>query len=417
MIVIDELKIWLNIHWDPEMSLGDWWRVLGDSGWSQPDWPREWFGRGLSRAEGGEVTRTIRKFGALPGPPGFGTWMAGPVLLEHGSDAQKARFLPGIVYGTDAYCQLLSEPNAGSDLAGLLTRAVRDGESWIVNGQKVWTSAGQISNMAMLLARTNIDVPKHAGISYFLIDVDQPGVELRPLRELTGRSFFCEAFLTNAVAGEDNLIGGEGEGWGVVGTHLKCEREGREESPSIADPGPIAGNLDRQAGDFVVDETHHITEELPTSKRLMSVARVLERNDEPIVRDGLVQLYAMEQLISLTNQRAADLLAEGKELSGSGNLAKLGENRALRLGRDLTFSILGALGALHEYEGDEPIGGELPQEDEINELIEEALFAAAPQIYSGTDQIQHNIVAERVLGLPREPNVDKGIAFRDLLKN
>jgi alkylation response protein AidB-like acyl-CoA dehydrogenase len=187
---LEELHGWLKEAWDPDLTLRDWWARLAESGWSQPHWPAQWFGKGLSVAVANDVTRAIQEFGAVTAPVGFATGMAGPTLLDHGRDDQKARHLPGMVNGADAYCQLFSEPNAGSDLAGLQCRADRDGDSWLINGQKVWTSAGQIANKAILLARSDADVPKHAGLSYFIIDVRQPGVEIRPLREMTGRSYF-----------------------------------------------------------------------------------------------------------------------------------------------------------------------------------------------------------------------------------
>ena len=158
-----------------------------------------------------------------------------------------------IVTGQLAWCQLFSEPNAGSDLAGLQTRAERDGDEWVVNGQKVWTSAGQIADWAMLLARTDIDVPKHAGISYFLIDMRQPGIEVRPLREMTGRAFFNEVFITDARVSHADLIGGEGNGWQVANTTLAYERSGAAGGgvASKGRPGTVAGDLDRPAGEFV----------------------------------------------------------------------------------------------------------------------------------------------------------------------
>ena len=157
MTFLDDLHGWLEAAWDPDLTLREWWARLAASGWSQPDWPLEWFGRGLARADASTVARAIRQAGALTGPTGFGAGMAGPTLLAHGTDDQQARHLPGIVDGTDAFCQLFSEPNAGSDLAGLQCRAERDGDEWVVNGQKVWTSGGQIANKAMLVARTDAD--------------------------------------------------------------------------------------------------------------------------------------------------------------------------------------------------------------------------------------------------------------------
>jgi alkylation response protein AidB-like acyl-CoA dehydrogenase len=419
---LEDLRVWLDETWDPTLTLRQWWARLASSGWSQPHWPREWYGRGMTPAEANDATRIIRDHGAVTAPTGFGTGMAGPTLLVHGTDDQRARHLPGIVDGTDAFCQLFSEPNAGSDLAGLQTRAERDGSDWVINGQKVWTSGGQIANKAILVARTNIDVPKHAGISFFIIDVRQPGVEIRPLREMTGRAFFNEVFMTDArVPGED-LVGGEGNGWAVANTLLAFERalSGGGETGATADPGPIASNLDRPAGSLVRGASSSGEQESNRGQfaTLAEVAARTGRSKDPFVRDNLVRLYTLERLNTLNTLRARALEEAGSELAGLPNLAKMSQSHAYRLGRELTFSILQSAGTLHAY--DEGAWAGLEDEagvEGIGALVNAALFAQGPPIYGGSDQIQRNIVGDRVLGLPREPSSDRGVAFKDLLKN
>ena len=417
-----DLEAWLRQAWDPTLTLREWWARLAASGWSQPHWPSKWFGKAMSRADANDAIRVIRDFGAVSGPTGFGTGMAGPTLLVHGTDDQRARHLPGMLDGTDAYCQLFSEPNAGSDLAGLQTRAERDGDGWVINGQKVWTSGGQIANKAILVARTDIDVPKHAGISFFIIDVLQPGVEIRPLREMTGRAFFNEVFMTDArVPGED-LVGGEGNGWAVANTTLGFERalSGGGEVGATAEPGEIAGNLDRPAGSFSASvsprgEHEGSRGQFPTLARL---AAQTGRSADPVVRDNLVRLYTLERLNTLNTLRGRALEQSGSELAGLPNLAKMSQNHAYRLGRELIFSLLQAAGTLHAY--DEEARSSLDAEigiEGLGALVGAALFAQAPPIYGGSDQIQRNIVGDRVLGLAREPAADRGVAFRDLLKN
>jgi alkylation response protein AidB-like acyl-CoA dehydrogenase len=421
MTILDEFHEWLTLNWDPDLALRDWWARLAGSGWSQPHWPKGWYGRGLSRGDAAAVQRAVREFGAVTAPAGFGTGMAGPTLLDHGTDDQRSRHLPGIADGTDCFCQLFSEPNAGSDLAGLQCRAQLDGGEWVVNGQKVWTSGGQIANKAMLVARTDPSVPKHAGISYFIIDTTQPGVEMRPLREMTGRSYFNEVFLTDARVPVEDLVGGEGNGWAVANTTLAYERalSGGAEPGTGADPGPVAGNLDRRAGDFVpVRSAQSEAPALSRSMRLAALAASRGRDRDPTVVDALMRLYALEQVNNLTSQRARALQASGRELPGLPNLAKMNQNHAIRLGRELTFSILGVEGTLHAYQGSAvSTGDDGIAADEVAGLIDEALFAQGPPIYGGSDQIQRNIVGERVLGLPREPNTEKGIPFKDLPKN
>jgi alkylation response protein AidB-like acyl-CoA dehydrogenase len=416
-----ELTAWLEANWDPALSLREWWALLGPSGWGNAHWPEEFYGKGLSDAESARVTHIISDFGAVTGPVGFGAGMAAPVALAHATEDQRRRHLPGIVTGTDAWCQLFSEPNAGSDLAGLQCRAERDGDEWVLNGQKVWTSGGQIANKAMLVARTDINVPKHPGLSYFFIDVRQPGVEIRPLREMTGRAYFNEVFLTDARVGADDLIGGEGNGWAVANTTLAFERSlsGGGRAPTHAQAGEIAGDLDRPAGDFASGGRADSSDDSEgRAASFISLAQQLDRSHEPLMRERLVRMYTLEMVRRWTTRRASDLALSGSELPGVPNLAKMAQNHEYRLSRALTFELLGASGMLYAYdpEGAADLQQVLRSNDHA-ELVEAAIFATAPPIYGGSDQIQRNIVGDRVLGLAREPNIEKGVPFKDLAKN
>jgi alkylation response protein AidB-like acyl-CoA dehydrogenase len=254
--VTAEVTAWLEENWDPDLTVAEWWERLGTSGWAAPSWPEESFGRGLSRQDSVQVQQAIAQFGALGAPGGLGLLLAGPTIATHGSEEQRQKYLRDIVTGQKAWCQLFSEPGAGSDLAGLQTRAVRDGDEWIVTGQKVWTSGGQIADLGMLLARTDPDVPKHQGISYFALEMHQPGVEVRPLREMTGRALFNEVFISEARVAHDALIGGDNNGWAVANTTLAFERAGLgagggSAAGGAASPGTVAGDLTKRAGDFV----------------------------------------------------------------------------------------------------------------------------------------------------------------------
>jgi alkylation response protein AidB-like acyl-CoA dehydrogenase len=436
-----DLPRWLVDNWDPDLPLRAWWKRLAEGRWAVPTWSPDWFGRGLSLAEAVQVNQAILDHGAVPGPGSFGGGLVGPTLLVHGSDAQRARHLPRIATGELAWCQLFSEPQAGSDLAGLQTRALRDGSTWIVSGQKVWTSGGQIADWAMLLARTDVDVPKHAGISYFLIDIHQPGVEVRPLREMTGRSFFNEVFLTEARVSADDLVGGEGNGWAVANTTLAFERAlaAAGGSQGLARPGPVAGDLDRRAGSFSVPgpgagasagspPESGSRGPATIARRLISLANRFGRADDPAVRQQLALLYTLERVAALNAQRARATAQTGTGRDGTPNLAKMAHNRGLRVQRDLTFAILGASGTLFDYDGppgtsadddarpspNAPPGHALVEE---HDLVEAALFAQGPQIYGGSEQIQRNIVGERVLGLAKEPGPDRATPFRDLPRN
>src|SRR6056297_2496644 len=254
--VVDEVRAWLEENWDPDLTVAQWWERLGLAGWSAPTLPDNAYGRGLSRGDAVLVANTISEFGALGAPGGLGLLLAAPTIATHGTPEQIERYVRPIVTGQQAWCQLFSEPGAGSDLAGLNARAIQDGEEWIVNGQKVWTSGGHVADMGMLIARTDADVPKHQGITYFAIDMHQAGCDVRPLRELTGRALFNEVFLTDARAEDAGIIGGKGNGWAVANTTLMFERAGLgagggSAGASAATPGTIAGDLPKRAGDFV----------------------------------------------------------------------------------------------------------------------------------------------------------------------
>jgi alkylation response protein AidB-like acyl-CoA dehydrogenase len=423
-----EVTPWLEANWDPDLTVSEWWERLGPSGWAAPTWPEEWFGKGLSRGEAVRVAQTIARFGALGAPGGLGLLLAGPTIYTHGTDEQKRRYLRDIVTGQKAWCQLFSEPGAGSDLAGLQTRAVKDGEEWIVNGQKVWTSGGQIADLGMLLARTDPDVPKHQGITYFALEMHQPGVEVRPLREMTGRALFNEVFMTDARVADDALIGGLNNGWAVANTTLAFERAGLgagggEASASMAAPGTVAGDLERRAGDFVGTTRRRATggaQGLFASAEqvLTQLARDNGALDEPTVRQELMRLHILNEIARFTNLRQKALKDVGADIPGVGNISKLSMSRILRLSRDLGLRILGPVGTLHAYNPDDRATLDRATGKPLAAMVTElALFSPGPSIYGGTDEVQHNILGERILGLPKEPSNDRVTPFRDLPKN
>jgi len=423
--VVAEVNAWLAENWDPDLTVAEWWSRLGDSGWAVPTWPVEWFGKGLSRAEGVRVQQAIADFGALPAPGGLGLMLAGPTIVVHGTEEQKKRYLRDIVTGQKAWCQLFSEPGAGSDLAGLQARAVKDGDEWIVTGQKVWTSGGHFADLGMLIARTDPDQPKHAGITYFAINMHQPGIEVRPLREMTGRSLFNEVFLTEARVPDDAVIGGLNNGWRVANTTLMFERTslgagGGNAAASLAAAGSVAGDLDRRAGDFVRSGCRRSGGVAlgTSSKSLIKLAQGLGKSDDPSLRQKLVQLHTYGELARYNNLRQRAAAAAGKDIPGLPNIAKLSMSNIVRLARDLGLELAGGYGMLHAYDNesrealDEATG--MPF---LAGITETALFAQGPPIYGGTDQVQRNIIGERVLGLPKEPGFDKSTPFKELPKN
>ena len=294
----DEIKGWLEANWDPDLTADEWWKVVAAAGWTVPHLPPEQGGRGLSRRSQATVRAGFVAFGALRPPGGLGLLMAAPTILTHGTPEQVARLVPPILEGRAGWCQLFSEPGAGSDLAGLTTRATWDGNRWIISGQKVWSSEALACDHGMLLARTNFDVPKHKGISWFAFDLDQPGVTIRPLREMTGQAVFNEIFLDDAVCEADDLIGGEGNGWAVTQTTLFFERSGIGAGgghSGFPKPGPKGGMLGRRAGDAAMDVP-------PSSKLTMGYGDVVQlarqrgAAHDPHVRQDLARLYTFSEV-------------------------------------------------------------------------------------------------------------------------
>lgn len=427
--IVDELTTWLDKNWDPDLTVGEWWERLGTSGWGAPNLPEDSFGKGLGRNDMVKVQQTIADYGALGAPGGLGLLLAAPTIAAHGTDDQKQTMIYDIVTGKKAWCQLFSEPQAGSDLAGLQTKAEKDGDEWIVTGQKVWTSGGQVADMGMLIARTDVDVPKHQGITYFGIDMHQTGLDIRPLREMTGHALFNEVFLDEARVPDANLIGGLNNGWAVANTTLANERAGLgagggHAAGSAAIPGTVMGHLEKRVGDFVSGPRRGgggggggsmfgAAEML-----LVELAKGNGSIKDHTVRQDLIRLHTMNEIARYTNLRQKAAKAAGKDIPGVGNAAKLSMSNIVRLSRDLGLRILGPAGMLHAYETDDKaILDEATGNPFAGMVTEMALFAQAPPIYGGTDQIQKNIIGERVLGLPKEPSNDKVTPFKDLLKN
>jgi len=423
--VLDDLQKFLDSEWDPDLTVGEWWEKLGTEGWAAPAWPSAWFGRDLSRPDAGRVAEAITKHGALGAPGGLGMLLAGPTIATHGTDEQKQRYLRDIVTGQRAWCQLFSEPGAGSDLAGLGCKAIKDGEEWIINGQKVWTSGGQIADLGMLIARTDPDVPKHQGITWFAFDMKQPGVEIRPLREMTGRALFNEVFLSDARVPDSEIIGGLNNGWAVANTTLMFERaglgSGGHGAASLAQAGTIAGDLDKRAGDFVrgkgdAGDPGRIFG--GAAAALMQLAKSNGKAQDPSTRQALMRLHTLMKLGEYNNLRLKAAKAAGKDIPGLPNIAKLSMSEIVRQQRDLGLAIVGPYGTLHAYGSEERKAlDEATGNPFLGMITEMALFAQGPPIYGGTDQVQRNIIGERVLGLPKEANNDRTTAYKDLPKN
>ena len=306
----------------------------------------------------------------------LGHGMGAPMLVAHGTESQKQRWLRKIFTGEEIWCQLFSEPGAGSDVAGLSTKAVRDGDEWIVTGQKVWTTVAHLAKWGMVLTRTDFDLPKHSGLTYFIMDMHAPGVEIEPLRQVTGETEFNEVYMTEVRIPADNMIGEPGEGWSVALTTLMNERVAIGAKPAERNSGPI--------GDLV------------------AVWR--ERGGSAADRDRLVQLWVEAEAARLTNTRAREWRNAGTP-GPEGSTAKLVYAELNKEIYDFAATLLGNDAML--YPGYDP---EVAAEavDDIRRLF---LRSRAYSIEGGTSEIMKNILGERVLGLPGEPRADKDVPW------
>lgn len=430
---VAEVQVWLEENWDPELTVEQWWELLGKAGWSSALLPGNAYGRDLSRSEAVAVSREITKFGAVGPPSGLGLMLAAPTIATHGTQEQIDLYVREIVTGQKAWCQLFSEPGAGSDLAGLSARAELDGDEWIINGQKVWTSLGQSADMGMLIVRTNPDVPKHQGITWMAIDMHQPGVEIRPLIEMTGHAMFNEVFLTDARVPVSAVIGDVGQGWAVTNTTLQAERSGLSAGAGAAagpTPGTIAGNLSAKASDMApkkrepsagATETKESKAEKKSETQRSHLVDFAVNNgtiNDPLIRQDLARLHTLQAIGGYNSLRVKAEKQQGRDIAGMANIGKLMMSDVVRLQRDLGLRIIGALGMLHAYTDEQREALNAATGNPFLPMITgTALYAQAPPIYGGTDQIQRNIIGERALGLPKEPNQDKVLPFAELPKN
>jgi alkylation response protein AidB-like acyl-CoA dehydrogenase len=403
----DAVDAWLAANWNPALSVRQWWAIVGSAGWTAPHFPTEWGGRGYSRRSPHVVRAAFSEFGAVQPPGGLGLLMAAPTILSHGTPQQVDRFVPSVYDGSVAWCQLFSEPGSGSDLAGLTTRATRDGDRWIISGQKVWSSMAMQADYGMLLARTDFDLEKHAGISWFAFELDQPGVTIRPLREITGHALFNEVFFDDAVVDDASLIGGLNNGWAVTQTTLLFERAGIGAGgimTGFPPPGPKGGFLELRAGDAAGLRPPETTSKVLNMRELFDLARARGRFHDPIVRQQLARLVSYVKTGEWTAKRAESELAQGRG-TGLPNVGKLAQSRISKLSVQLACDILGPEALLWSPDG-----------ATAGRYAEALVFAAASSIYGGTDQIQRNVIGERALGLPREPDPYKRLPFRAVLE-
>ncbi len=400
---------WAKQNWDPDRTVREWWQLLFEARYALPSLPEAAFGRGYSRSQEQAVFRAFADVGTLGPAQGISTMMAAPTIAQHGTPEQIELYVPAILRGEHAWCQLFSEPGAGSDLAGLQCKAVRDGDEWVITGQKVWTSFAHEADMGMLLARTDPSAPKHAGITWFAFPMLQPGVEVRPLTEITGRAMFNEVFIDDAVVADDAIVGGAGAGWAVGNTTLGFERgslAGATVNLPYARTGSIKNELDRRAGDFGLQEGGrgtNVPEGMSVGAWYGQIARDLGRYDAVLV-DELVKDHITSEVNRLNGARART-----GALPSIGNLGKLAMSEIARSRREVGNAAIGAAGMLEGADAEAGPG--------LGDVQSQTIHSPAPAIYGGTDQVQRNIIGERVLGLPKEPGPAKDTPFNELPQN
>lgn len=380
---------WLQENWYGDDDI-HWRKRVVASGYAAPTWPEDAGGRGLSRSEAQAIAEEFESTGAPGACRELGTfhenswlYLAGGPLLAYGTAEQKTALLPKILTGEFAVgCLLYSEPGAGSDLAGLQTRAVLDGDEYVINGQKVWTTGGHLADFALLVARTDWDVPKHAGLSFFIFPMHQPGVEVRPIRQMTGDSEFNEVFLTDARVPSENLIGGPGNGWKVLQVALAAERQGMGATASGASIGLLTASTD-----------------------LIEAAQEAGRSEDPVIRQEIMRVHTWRLVNEWNNARAAAEFRSGGS-SSLASLGKLANSRILHSGIDLKYRLLGPRALQYDADADAA----------AYDVDYHLMFSFINSIGGGSDQIQRNIISERVLGLPKGFEPDKGVPFKDVRK-
>jgi len=345
-----------------------WQRTLYEHGWGALTWPEAYGGRGLGPIEQIVWNQELARVGIGPSLFLVGIGMAGPTIIAHGTDAQKARHLEPIIKADQGICQLFSEPGAGSDLASLATRAVSDADDWVVNGQKTWCSGATWADFGILITRTDPKAPKHKGITYFLVDMKTPGIRVRPLRQMTGDAHFNEVFLDDVRIPDANRLGEVNAGWGVTMTTLTNER--------LA----MAG-----------------AEGLFSWEDLLEHATANRGRVDGATRDELARLYTWVRALEMLNARVVTKLGRGEIPTAESSVMKLAMARIVTKGTELGLRLLGPDGLVRP-----------------GTWQHQWLFQPAFHLAGGTDEVQKNVAAERVLGLPVDPHGDRGTPFEDL---
>lgn len=404
-----EVRAWLEENWDPNRGLVEWRNMLADSGWGMPHWPKEWYGRDLPVGLTPVVEEEFRRMEAVGVAKAGIRMLAAATILAHGTDMHKQKFLRRILTGEDTWCQLFSEPGSGSDMAGATTRAEFRGNKWIVNGQKVWTTSAHHAQWGLLLARTDWDVPKHKGLSYFILDMNQPGVTVQPLKQMNGHASFNQVFFTDAEVEPEFIVTEPGNGWAVATTTLMHERRGADSLRTWAmgydKPGRIYEE-ERAEIATVMEPYKWYPQRAGRVDLVLPRAKETGKIHDPIVRQEIAKLLTLAKSAEWTARRARAAQLSGKPQGPEGSLGKLASSHVARAAARVHSMISGA---------DAMLTG---QDSPMNGVIAEILVSTpATSIAGGTDEIQRNIISERVLGMPKEPRTDTDRPFREVPKN
>ncbi len=359
----------------------DWVKKLYDGGWICASWPEKYGGKGLSLIESVVLNEEFARVEAPLRADFFGDTLVGPTILQWASEEQKQQFIPGILSGTIAWCQGFSEPDAGSDLASLKTKAEVDGDEWVINGQKVWTTQAQFADYIFLLARTDPDAPKHAGISYLLVPMKQDGIEVRPIEQVDGSADFNEIFFTNARCPKENVVGGVNNGWKVAMTTLGFER-----------------------GSSATTGYRRFRRELD---QIVAEAQKNGRASDPLIRQRLARAWTNVKIMEINGYRSLTDSLNGTHHAaalGAGNKMFWSEHHQETM--ELALDILGLDGQILTGDPTDAVDARLKRgrgDYPVSDLQASYFFSRSETIWGGTAEIQRNIVGERVLGLPKEP--------------
>jgi alkylation response protein AidB-like acyl-CoA dehydrogenase len=407
--VRSDVRAWLEANWNPDYGLVEWRNKLVDSGWGAPHWPKQWYGRDLPVKFGTIVDEEFARIGAVGVAKAGIRTLAAATILAHGTDLHKEKFLRRILTGEDTWCQLFSEPGSGSDMAGAVTRADRQGNKWVINGQKVWTTSAHKAHWGLLLARANWDVPKHKGLAYFVLNMKQPGVQVHPLKQMNGHASFNQVFFTDAIVEPEFLVCDVGDGGTVATTTLMHERRGADGLRSWAVASDRKGRIyDEERAEIAttMEPYKWYPQRAGRVDLVMERAKATGKIDDPVIRQEIAKLLIMSKSAEWTARRARAAQEQGRPQGPEGSLGKLVSSHVARQAARVHTYISGADALLS--------GPDSPMDGVIAEIL---VSVPATSIAGGTDEIQRNIISERVLKMPKEPSVDTNKPFKDVPRN